>query len=123
MAVRSVRFESNFLTYKRKPKHMLRGYLQSHTCNFFLLFLFHGTGPLSSSTEAHDPRNDTGQWLLLHSPCAYRNDVKTVDGMSTLRFNQVLELTDYHILPYSRHVVITFKNLDHAYRHRLVFIS
>jgi hypothetical protein len=73
--------------------------LTSHMCNFSPLFLFHGIGPPSLSTEVHKLWYDARPWLLLHSPCAHGNGVKTVGGMSTHRFNQnqVLKLTDYHI--------------------------
>ena len=49
--VRGGRFESNLLTLQGRPKHTSRGYSQSHTCNFFLQFPLHGTGPPPSTTE------------------------------------------------------------------------
>jgi hypothetical protein len=98
MAMRNGWFESNFLTLQGKPKHTSCGYSKSHMCNFSPLFPFYGSGPPSSSTEVHEPRYGAGPWLLLHSPCAHRNNVKTLGGMSMHQFNHVLKITDYHIL-------------------------
>jgi hypothetical protein len=83
---------------------MSRGYSQSHTCNFSPLFPFCETGPPPSSTEL---RSALTMW-------PHGNEVKTVGWYvthpSSIRY---LSLP----LPYSRHLVSTFKNLTTTTTH------
>jgi hypothetical protein len=98
MATRNGRFESNFLTLQEETStHVTWLLIELHVRLFpFLPGLWIRATP--SSIEVHEPRNEAGPWLLLHSPCAHGNKVKRVKIKSTRRSDQVLKLTDYHIL-------------------------
>ena len=88
--VRGGRFESNLLTLQGRPKHTSRGYSQSHTCNISPFFPGCGSGSPSSTTEYDDSAPACARMRKRRS--------KKVKVKSTCRSNQVLKLTDYHIL-------------------------
>ena len=93
----------NLLTLQGRPKHT-HGNRVTHT-TFPLSFRFVDQG--------HPPRLQSTQALHPHV-CACEQTSKRVREKSTLRANQVLKLTDYHI---SRHVVSTFKCLTTTTTH------
>ena len=88
--MRGGRFESNLLTLQGRPKHTSRGYSQSHTCNISPFFPGCGSGSPSSTTEYDD---SVPACARMRKRCS-----KMVKVKSTCRSNQVLKLTDYHIL-------------------------
>ena len=93
--VRSGRFESNLLTWPGRPKHTHGNRVPTQHFSFL-----------------------SGSWIRvtildyrvrrLYTRACMRTSSKRVREKSTLRSDQVLKLTDYHI---SRHVVSTFKCL------------
>jgi hypothetical protein len=95
MAARNDRFESNFLTLQGNlnTRHMITHRVTRTTFPFIPVSWNRAT-----ILEYKGPRTTEWRraWLLLHSPCAHGNSVKTMGGMSTPWFNQVLKLTDYH---------------------------
>jgi hypothetical protein len=102
MAARNGRFKSNFLTLQGKPKHMSRGYSQSHTCDFSPLFPFRGTRPPSSSIEL---RSALTMWQ-------HGNEVKTV-GWYVPRLSSIRYLS--LLITISSACGLYIKNLDNHY--------
>ena len=112
--MRSVRFESNLLTWPGRPNTHAWG----STSRFA-----HATFPLSFRVvdQGHPLRVQeytplyVGSWASLHPHvAAWEQRSKRVREKSTRRADQVLKLTDYHIF---RHVVSTFKSLTTTTTH------